>query len=381
MTMTRTLLMTVLPCIIILQATAPVVISQLSPGTTVFSDDFESYSTGLMNSPDYPCIALPDGSSTCQSPPHFNNGVGNYPDYWRVASNGNECLGQGGSLPCYTWSDNPLMGADSVFSVVKEQSHSGKQSLKLGVSDYAYDKTEAAVWLCPQGVVTCKNSTSAIPSGSTVSYSFYLWMGNGVNLVKNDFLLIFISGAELRYNFNEPGVWGYQPGGSCDNPPQKTTLGTSVMTSGTWHSLNVTVNLGTGKYVTFMVDGREIFPQIDGQPSGASICNANGGSNKPAYIFGLWLGLGAQGCTAAPCITHMLGQNQSIAYKGLDAWYAYLNDFQIQCLTCKTPVSITEFPVGTMLLVASLFIVAIFERQHKRKAASFAKTINGIPAN
>ncbi len=219
---------------------------------TLFADDFESYSVGSAKV----CLGPPDSTSNCLSPPHKNTGLGQFPEYWQLASSGtcanNPATGQPpGRGGCVTWGIFEQAGPNSIFAVVTEKAHSGTKSLKLGASDYAFDKSQASIWLDP----------NQIPASGTLTYEHAVWFSNGINTNYNHYQMD-VGGLIIRY-VGSTGKWGVMQNGKF-NFLIKHPLSTQA-----WHVIDINIDLATKTFSSLVIDGVTQTPSIRGMGVGS----------------------------------------------------------------------------------------------------------------
>ncbi len=280
---------------------------QVYGSNTLFSDGFESYAVGANNSRANPCISPPDDSATCEAPPHFNNGPVGLPEYWQLAASGT-CATRGG---CVTWGNYKQAGPNSIFSVVTERARSGTKSLKLGASDYAFDKSQASVWLDP----------TALAASGNLNYSQYVMFSNGINTANSsNHFQIWMAGLIIRY-VGSTGEWGVLqtlPGGGT----QFNFLITHPLTTHAWHRIDVNVDLATKTFSSLVIDGVTQSPSIQGLGAGSWHTVIN--NQKTVVGIMSWINPGLDNQSI-----HSLGQ--------IKGYYAYIDD-----------VAISQTPTGTV---------------------------------
>ncbi len=288
---------------------------KVSASTVLFSDDFESYSVGAMNSASNPCVAPPDGTPTCQSPPHINTGYSQFPEYW-IAASGDTCESHGG---CVTWQNNNNMGPNSVFSVVTEQVTSGVKSLKLGASDQAVDKTDAAIHY----------DGTAIPTSGLLVWQANVWLSEGTKSLGNNFEFGGAFGRVL-YKKYYGDSWFYAQTFFPKLVLQPLSDHFAVTTS-QWHTWALAVNLFTQTYGGFYVDGVNALPSLQGIPL-ANTSPQVGGVNKASYYsFAMW-------------VTPAALNGQSISSLGsTNGFYAYIDDVSLSATSSLETITSSVF--------------------------------------
>ncbi len=273
--------------------------------STLFSDDFETYAVGASNSAYDPCLGPPDNSPTCVATPYINSSpIAPLPQYWQLASSGTCAQNPATGLPpglggCVTWGDFTRAGPNSIFSVVRERAYTGSQSLKLGASDYAFDKSEALVWLDP----------NAFAATGTLNFTHAAWFSNGIN---ND---------ENHYQFDVGGLIMRYVGSYCRFGVQNVATRTFnwaitnlCLTTQTWHVFTILVDLASKTLDDVIIDGISYASNVQGQ--GAGSWHTLVVSQKTAVAIGTWINPGISGQSI-----NGLGQTSG--------FYAYIDSYGI----------------------------------------------------
>ena len=316
-------------------ARAAVVIDQ---GNVLFSDDFEGYSLSSLPSSGA-CVnsVYTGGGDTfatgvpmtgCVSPPHNNAGLKMFPAYWGPASSG-ACTGGNTSVTmcqykgaqcdggCVCWDGNCQMGPNSFFAMVSETPCSssgdgGTKCLKLGSSDWEYDKTEAAVDV----------NFSSIPVGSRISWTMKIWFSNSIQT--ND-ITWWIFGSQLRYR-PAAGGWAYAANRQNSN---FILLGSYPIDPLSWHTVSIGVDPNSRTWDYLSIDGSQPFTSFSGT-SDPGIGSNLGPTGVNYTNFGI---------AAIP-----LSNNQSVFDLGsANGWYMYLDDAQVAAYTGNPTTTTTTF--------------------------------------
>ncbi len=271
----------------------------------LFFDNFESYNaTAICRSP----------ADNCDPPPHFNPAMNAFPEYWIPASSGT-CTKRTDLGGCVMWDGNHNMGPNSVWAVVTEQNASpnGNKSVKLGASDYAYDKTSMAFHLSPD--------LFPLNGPGLLTMGFKIWFGDGINADNNN-LVIQMPGTKMRYlgrgaGTGSPGLWQYQ------SSPQATLafadLGHYQLTTGTWHTISETLDLESDTYQSLTIDGQGPFSNLSGLRAYVHLATSD---VKTYYDFAIFIVPNSD--------------RQSITVAGLDGLYAYVDDVEVDTTAATT---------------------------------------------
>ncbi len=297
--------------------------------TIILSDGFESdAASSFPNDGSHvgQCLMTPPnyeggGNSTstavknfCTPPPLTGkSGVTTYA--WGAESN-HICTTRGG---CVKTNNNAKMGPNSIFAVVTEQAHTGNKSLKLGASDWKLDEVQAFMRL-PMSSYPANNTV-----GQSITFTFSILMSTGVeNLKANRFNFGLSSGNGETFLYTGHGggclgnnyCWLYWPTPQTKKAVPMCGSGASNfrLIPQTWHTIVVTVNLGTQVvYGNFTIDG--VTPPslicILGQPA-----FIEPQPNRNFYINNFYV--------------QYLSDNQSEYYLGAtNGWYVYLDDVSV----------------------------------------------------
>ncbi len=296
----------------------------------IFKDDFETYAASSVPVAGE-CINsnyLGGGNSglTAATMTGCNAPLG-----WVISSSG-ACTGatypQSGSPPtggdCVLWGGNGQMGPNSIAAVVTEQAQSGTKSLKVGASDWAFDKTSPEQDLAQSSLLTVPNAQARLVA--------HVWLSDAINN-NNNVLQFWLSSAPLRYS---GGTWFYLPAGGTSF----TSLGPYSLKTDSWHTINATVDLSKSTWVSLVIDGVSPF-SINGL-SAPTTTTRTGTYN---FAMGLIPGKTNQSifsCVRAPSLC---GETSSSPTLGL---YAYLDNFEIDSIPKALPISDTNSPVVTI---------------------------------
>ena len=215
------------------------------------------------------------------------------------------------------------MGPNSIAAIVTEQAQSGTKSLKLGASDWAYDKTAANELV----------SKSSFPANSQARFLSHIWISDAANYNSN-FVEFFVGGEELRYQSNK---WLYE---SSVTPFVFSLLGSYPLTADSWHTVNATVDLSSNTWVSLAIDGTTPF-NVKGLPAPALARNTGGYQ----FDFGVFPAKTNQSIYACNKKSSLCTGRQSTPTVG---FYAYLDNVEIDYITKQLPISDTNNTVVTI---------------------------------
>ncbi len=318
--------------------------------TTIFTDSFESDSASSFPNDGMhvgQCLIVPpnyegggNSSSTAVkspcTPPPLRGTSGGTIYAWGAESN-HICLKRGG---CVSTSNHGVMGPNSIFSVVTEQAHTGTKSLKLGMSDWRLDETQAFMRL-PVSAYPANNTV-----GASITFNFSVWFSAGIenpdsvnrftfglssNPGGQTFIYVGRGGGCLGNNY----CWQWYPPIPAKSVPVCGSGASNFrLIPQTWHTIAVTVNLGPQVvYGNFTIDGVTP-PSLSCLIGHPAYIEPNAGQNYYVNNF----------------FVMSSGDNQSEYYHGVtNGWYAYLDDVLVTSTNTSSGTTVTVTRTVTSL--------------------------------